>query len=96
MPGLKNAPIGEIAQLTDAEVQILGLVRDGKRIHAPGPNTVLKYNDIVIIESDADDLKIFLDETKTKLVGDKKFRKDAEGSKNIQITEALSWQIHLL
>ncbi len=86
---LKNKHISEIEQLTDAEVQILGLVRDGKRIHAPGPNTTLKFNDIIILESDADDLKVFLDETNTKLVGDKKFRKDAEGSSNIQITEAI-------
>jgi len=86
---VKDKPVKELENLTDAEVQLLGLIRDGKRIHAPGPNSIIKYNDIIIIESDADDLKIFLDETKTKLVGDKKFRKDAEGSKNIQITEAI-------
>jgi len=86
---LKDKPVKELEAITDAEVQVLGLIRDGKRIHAPGPNSIIKYNDIIIIESDADDLKIFLDETKTTLVGDKKFRKDAEGSKNIQITEAI-------
>lgn len=86
---LKDKPVKELETITDAEVQVLGLIRDGKRIHAPGPNSIIKYNDIIIIESDADDLKIFLDETKATLVGDKKFRKDAEGSKNIQITEAI-------
>ncbi|MDY0018154.1 MAG: SLC13 family permease [Candidatus Delongbacteria bacterium] len=43
----------------------------------------------MIIESDADELKIFINDTKLKLVGDKKLRTDAEGSKNVHIAEAV-------
>ncbi len=86
---IKGRTVGEIKDLTEAEVQILGLIRKGKRIHAPGPEEEFKTDDIVILETDTDSLQTFLAETKTKLVGGKKFRKDAEGSKNIKITEAI-------
>ncbi|MFO7810742.1 MAG: SLC13 family permease [Candidatus Delongbacteria bacterium] len=81
--------ISEIYELSEAEIQILGLIRNNKRIHAPRRNEIILENDGLIIESDADELKIFVNETKLKLVGDKKFRKDAEGSKNVQIAEAV-------
>lgn len=86
---IKGESIDKLGEHTNADVQILGLVRNGKRIHAPGQDEVFKYNDIIIIETDTDDLKSFVDDTKVKLVGDKKFRKDAEGSKNIMISEAI-------
>ncbi|TVR40179.1 MAG: SLC13 family permease [Bacteroidia bacterium] len=86
---VKDKTIKEIEEITDSEVRILGLIRKGKRIHAPGPEEEIRYDDILILETDADDLKAFLDDTGVKLVGDKKFRKDAEGSKNIRITEAI-------
>ncbi len=86
---IKGQTIGKLKDFTGAEVQILGLVRAGKRIHAPGPEEEFMYNDIIILEADTDDLKTFIDDTKVRLVGDKKFRKDAEGSKNIMISEAI-------
>lgn len=86
---VKGKTIKEIEEITDSEVRILGLIRKGKRIHAPGPEEEIRFDDIMILETDTDDLKAFLDDTGVKLVGDKKFRKDAEGSKNIRITEAI-------
>ncbi len=86
---IKEQTIGNLDDFSVAEVQILGLVRSGKRIHAPRPEEKFRYNDIIILEADTDDLKTFIDDTKVKLVGDKKFRKDAEGSKNIMISEAI-------
>ncbi len=85
----KGSTIRELQKLSDSDVQILGMVRKGKRIHAPGPEEVLKLSDIIILETDTDNLKEFLDDTGLKLVGDKKFRKDAEGSKNILIAEGI-------
>jgi di/tricarboxylate transporter len=81
--------IAELFEKTDADVQLLGLVRQKKRLHAPENEELLLEKDIIIIESDADDLEAFLKDTKLKLVGDKKFRKDAEGSDKISITEAI-------
>ncbi|MBN1197103.1 MAG: SLC13 family permease [Candidatus Aminicenantes bacterium] len=81
--------IGELEQSSDADVQILGLVRKEKRIHAPDTQDILQEKDIILVESDADSLKSFLADTGLKLVGDKKFRKDAEGSDKIAVTEAV-------
>lgn len=81
--------IGELTELTKADIQVLGLVRKNKRMHAPNDDEILLTNDIIIIESDTEALKTFIDETELKLAGDKNFRKDAAGSKNITVTEAV-------
>jgi len=86
IPGLT---IGELKCLSKADIQILGLVRNNKRIHAPDEEEELIANDIIIIECDTDALKAFVDDTGLELAGGKKFRKDAVGSKNIAINEAV-------
>ncbi len=81
--------IEELLKASDTDVQVLGVIRENKRIHAPSPEDVLQHKDILIIEAEADELKTFLEDTGLKLVGGKKFRKDAVGSKKIAITEAV-------
>ena len=86
---LKGQPIGEIRALTETAVRPLGLVRNKRRIHAPDSSELLKTNDILIIEADTDELDAFVEKSGVKLVGGKKFRKDAAGSKDILILEAV-------
>ncbi len=86
---IKGKTIEELYKTSDADVQVLGLVRNNKRIHAPDPEEVLELKDILIIETEAAELEKFLEDSGLKLVGGKKFRKDAEGSKKIAITEAV-------
>jgi di/tricarboxylate transporter len=81
--------LDELYEMSEADIQFLGLVRDKKRIHAPETGEILLEKDIIIIESDADELETFLKDTGLKLVGDRKFRKNAEGSDKIAITEAI-------
>ncbi|MGM0647878.1 MAG: SLC13 family permease [Bacteroidota bacterium] len=86
---IKGKSIAEINDISDADVQILGLVRNNKRIHAPQAEELIQDKDVIIVETDADELKTFIKDTGVKLVGDKKFRKDAKGSDKIAITEAV-------
>ncbi|MFP4024544.1 MAG: SLC13 family permease [Thiohalospira sp.] len=86
---IEGTSISEIESITKADIQILGLVRNKKRIHAPSSDEKFKLNDIIIIETDAEELKVFIEDSGAKLVGDKKFRKDAEGSEKIAITESI-------
>ncbi len=86
---LKGKAVGEIGDLTDADIRLLGLIRRKRRIHAPDAEEVLKTHDILILEADSDDLKTFVDNSEVKLVGDKRFRKDAIGSKEIVMAEAV-------
>lgn len=86
---IKGISILDLASITKSDIQVLGLIRNKKRIHAPGLDTIFQLNDIIIIETEADELKVFIDDTKAELVGNKKFRKDAEGSEKIEIAEAI-------
>jgi di/tricarboxylate transporter len=86
---VKGKPIAGLTEISDTDVQILGLIRNKTRIHAPEPEEILLEKDIIIIETDAQDLKTFIKDTQVKLVGGRKFRKDAKGSKKITITEAV-------
>ena len=86
---LKGQPFGEIQAISETDVRPLGLVRKKRRIHAPDSSETLRTNDILIIETDADELKTFVERSGVKLVGGKKFRRDAAGSKDILIVEAV-------
>lgn len=86
---LHGSSLGELYKKSKADVQVLGIVREQKRIHAPNLDEVLLNSDIIILESDTHALKTFVDDTGLKLVGDRKFRKDSTDSENIIIAEAV-------
>jgi di/tricarboxylate transporter len=86
---LKGQTVKEIQKLTDADIKILGLIRQQRRIHAPDPEEILKTHDILILETDPEDLKIFVNKSGVTLVGGKQFRKDAVGSKDIAVAESV-------
>lgn len=79
----------EMADKLGSDKQILGVVRKNRRLHIPHETLELKAGDIVILETDTKDLDQFLKDNGVELVGGKKFRIDAEGSKNISITEVV-------
>lgn len=86
---INGLAIGEMNDKLATGVDVLGLVRARKRIHAPQPEETLKTNDILIVEADSDDLKEFINKSGAQLLGGKKFRKDAEGSQEVEIIEAV-------
>jgi di/tricarboxylate transporter len=86
---LRGKPIGEVGELTDANLKVLGLIRAKRHIHAPDPEEELKTHDILVLEADSNDLKTFVNNSGVKLVGDKRFRKDAIGANDIVIAEAV-------
>ncbi len=81
--------IKELAEISGADVQVLGLVRNNVRIHAPSEEDIFQQKDIIILETEAESLKSFIDDTGVKLVGHKNFRSDAEGSEKIAVVEAI-------
>lgn len=84
-----NKSIFDTEKIGNADINILGLIRNNIRIHAPSLNEIFRENDIIIIESDAENLKLFTEVTETELIGDKKIITEAKGSQNIMITEAI-------
>jgi di/tricarboxylate transporter len=85
----RGKSLKEIQETEDYEINVLGLIRKKSRIHAPNLSEVLKLYDVLIIEADSKNLKSFVDISGFKLLGGKEFRKDAVGSKDISIREAI-------
>ncbi|MCO5250406.1 MAG: SLC13 family permease [Candidatus Kapabacteria bacterium] len=86
---MKNSLIENLKKSTKTDIQILGLIRHNERIHAPDPKEELQVDDIIIIETDADELSNFLESTDFELVGGKTLYKEAGGSEYITTTEAI-------
>lgn len=87
---LKGISIYQLREITKVDSQILGLVRNERRIHAPDPQETLLENDILILETDADDLKTFIEDTRVRLRGGKDLlEKEKKQSADVVITEAV-------
>lgn len=86
---MKNAFIGDLKLKTKSDIQILGLVRHNERIHAPDPKEQLNVDDVIILETDAEELENFISTTGFELVGGKPLYKSAAGSEFITVTEAI-------
>jgi len=81
--------IGSIKLENKTDVQLLGIVRNNVRMHIPGKQEVLQENDILILETDTEDLKTLIAETGVVLVGDESLYKSAKGSEQIAFMEAI-------
>jgi di/tricarboxylate transporter len=81
--------VSDWGKISQTKVQILGLIRANRRIHAPDPEETLLEGDILILETDADELKAVMDNTGVALIGDKKVPDHPQGAGNIAVVEAV-------
>lgn len=81
--------IAELRDSKDFEINILGMIRQNLRIHIPSPAELIAEGDILILEAEMENLKEFIDLSKTKLIGERKFRSDAPGSEDISLREVI-------
>jgi di/tricarboxylate transporter len=79
----------EFVAMANVSMQILGVIRNEIRIHAPDPGWVFNADDVLIIETDADELKAIIENTGVRLIGEGSSMKDAVGTSDIIITEAV-------
>ncbi|MCH7403593.1 SLC13 family permease [Belliella kenyensis] len=86
---LQGNPLMHIHEISDAEIQVLNVIRSSYLIHAPDMNMVLREGDIITISSDGEDLKEFLEKSNCKLVPNKEAEEKAIGSSEISIVEAV-------
>lgn len=86
---IRGISLAEIKEKTETDINIISMIRQRQRILNPSPEEIMKVNDILVIEADTGDLNEFLKRSGTKLVGGKKFRADARGSKDVQYAEAV-------
>lgn len=86
---LIDQPLLEVDKISDGKIQVLNLIRNKYLMHAPDMKMILKQGDIISIESDAEDLKDFLEKTKSKLIANKDDLPEIIGGEEISNVEAV-------
>ncbi|MDO6439045.1 SLC13 family permease [Cyclobacterium sp. 1_MG-2023] len=86
---LENKAIKQITADKEIDIKVLGVVRNKVRIHAPSPYFILIPNDILILESNTDDLEEFINKYQVDLVGDEDFLEEIEDKNEIINTEGI-------
>ncbi len=89
---LAGSTLRKIMQNAAYEVTVIGLAREKLLLEVIDPDEELLPDDILIIEADSENLKTFMDFTQAKLIGGRKFHKDAEGARNISMREVVILQ----
>lgn len=86
---LKDEPHHEVHDFTKGNIQVLNIIRDSQMTYAPGRNYIFKENDVITIQGDPSDIKDFIDESGTELVGKEKAQTDSKELKDISLVEAV-------
>ncbi|MCH7413651.1 SLC13 family permease [Belliella sp. R4-6] len=86
---LIDEPHRSIHQFTKGNIQVLNIIRGGQMTYAPGRNFVFRENDVITIQGDPDDIKSFIDDSKTSLVGKEKETGEDVKPENITLVEAV-------
>jgi di/tricarboxylate transporter len=86
---LKDEPRNKIHEFTKGNIQVLNTIRNRQMIYAPGRNFIFKEKDILTIQGDPSDIKEFIDESNTELVGKEKGRPKTKDSEEISLVEAV-------
>ena len=71
------------------DVNVIGIVRSGKKLVARAGYEKLRSGDKLIVEADSDNLKSFIDWGKLALAGSKKIDREKLGTDEITVTEAV-------
>lgn len=86
---IKDMHLDQLQEIKGIDIRVLGLIRNKQRIHAPKWREILKIDDVLIIEADSHDLKEFVSQTKTELVGKGPLPVDEKNAEGISIVEAV-------
>lgn len=89
---LAGSTLRKVMQNMGYDVTVIGLVREKLFLEVIDPDEVLLPDDILVIEADSESLKAFMDYTRAKLIGGRKFQKDMAGSRNISMREVVVLQ----
>ncbi|MFD2037249.1 SLC13 family permease [Belliella marina] len=86
---LIDEPHRSIHQFTKGNIQILNIIRDKQMTYAPSRNYIFRENDVITIQGDPDDIKSFIDDSKTALVGKDNETGEEIKPENISLVEAV-------
>ncbi len=86
---LIGVPVSKFNEVGETEITILGIIRNGMRIHAPSAWEEFQKGDILITEGHTEDFKKFSDANKALIAEGERLRDSAKGSSDIQTQEAI-------
>lgn len=86
---VKEKSFQELSELLGENILIAGLVRDKRRILLPSAATLLRVDDILIVQADSESLNSFVAESGCKLVGSKDLGEQALRSDEVALAEAV-------
>jgi di/tricarboxylate transporter len=86
---LAGKMILDIGTATEAEVMVVGIIRNGRKIVAPSIYETILEGDILIIKADSADLQTLLDATRLELTGKADISEEMIGSDTVGIIEAI-------
>lgn len=76
----------ELGSVTEAEVLVVGVIRQTQKLQAPSSLEIVKPGDILVVKADADDLKALVDAAGLELVGSEELE---EEEREINMAEAV-------
>jgi di/tricarboxylate transporter len=82
-------PIRQLGAGTEGEVQVVALIRDGRKNPAPSMFELLKPGDLLLIESDAESLKELIDKFGLKLSAERKVEATELKAEDVVVTEVV-------
>ncbi len=87
-----GSQVRDLEELAEEDVAIVGMLRRGEVYVAPSSSEVIDADDILIVEADADDLRLFVDSSGFVLVGSRDIRADVDKtltSDEVLVVEAI-------
>ncbi len=81
--------VGELEDYKDAEIVVVGIIRDKKRRLAPSRVTRFQAKDIVILRADPAELPVLIDTTDLKLVSGFRAQTETLRSDEVELIEAV-------
>ena len=87
-----GSQVRDLEELAEEDVAIVGMLRRGEVYVAPSSSEVIDADDILIVEADAEDLRLFVDSSGFVLVGSRDIRADVDktlSSDEVLVVEAI-------
>ncbi len=86
---LANKSVRMMHSVTDADVLIVGIVRDGERYPAPSSFDMIQPEDVLIVRADVENLEEFLQEAELELAESKPLGEESLQSAEISLVEVV-------
>jgi di/tricarboxylate transporter len=82
--------LGEIKNAMDADVNVVGLIREERRYEAPSTLQEVKAGDVLIVEADPEDLNELIAATGFEIAGSDRSTRDADGEEIVTAEAVVS------